>query len=252
MAKKEKAVNYHKRRGGKVYTVLAAVLIAASMVAACTVFFRVESVTMEGNERYSSEEILSHASIEMGANMILTPSQQIAQAIESALPYVDQVQVQKRFPTTVHLVVTEAKPAAVLTGAASAWLIDAKGKLLEPADETMIKEYPPVTGLELLEPSQGAQAQTTMENQKKLDGLVAFTTALQECGLMEGTTSIDVSSNTEILMVYDGRLTVKILNNVDFDRKLKALRQVIAMAGDDGRGIINMKGSDNIIWSKEN
>ena len=184
--------------------------------------------------------------------MILTPSQQIAQAIESALPYVDQVQVQKRFPTTVHLVVTEAKPAAVLTGAASAWLIDAKGKLLEPADETMIKEYPPVTGLELLEPSQGAQAQTTMENQKKLDGLVAFTTALQECGLMEGTTSIDVSSNTEILMVYDGRLTVKILNNVDFDRKLKALRQVIAMAGDDGRGIINMKGTDNIIWSKEN
>ena len=69
---------------------------------------------------------------------------------------------------------------------------------------------------------------------------------------MEGTTSIDVSSNTEILMVYDGRLTVKILNNVDFDRKLKALRQVIAMAGDDGRGTINMKGTDNIIWSKEN
>ena len=81
--------------GAVLYAAVAVVLIAASLVAACTVFFRVESVTVEGNERYSTEEILSVASIEMGANMILTPSQQIADAIASALPYVDQVEVQQ-------------------------------------------------------------------------------------------------------------------------------------------------------------
>ena len=59
-------------------------------------------------------------------------------------------------------------------------------------------------------------------------------------------TSIDVSSKTEIVMVYDGRLTVKVLNNVDFDRKLKALKQVIAVIGEEGRGTINMKGQDKI------
>lgn len=251
MAKKEKESNYHKRRRGGLYTVLATVLIVASMVAACTVFFRVESVTVEGNQRYTPEEILSVAAVEMGANMILTPSERIAQDITSALPYVDKVQVQKRFPTTVNLKITESQPVAVLTGAASAWVIDAKGKLLEPANEELSKKYPPVKGLELLEPMQGAPAQTTPENQKKLEGLVAFTKALQSCGLMEGVTSIDVSSNTEIVMVYEGRLTVKILNNVDFDRKLKALKQIIAVAGEGGRGTINMKGTDNIIWSKE-
>ena len=36
------------------------------------------------------------------------------------------------------------------------------------------RSYPPVTGLELLEPQRGAQAQTTLENQAKLDGLVAL------------------------------------------------------------------------------
>lgn len=251
MAKKEKEMKYHKRRGSVLYLIVAALLIAASVVAACTVFFRVEAVTVEGNQRYSTEEILSVAAIEMGTNMILTPSQQIAQGITEALPYVDQVEVQKRFPTTVNLVITECQPVAVLTGAASAWVIDAKGKLLEPASEEQLQTYPPITGLELLEPEQGKPAQTTLENQNKLDGLVAFTMALQECGLMEGVTSIDVSSNTEIVMVYDGRLTVKVLNNVDFDRKLKALRQIIAIAGDDGRGTINMKGTDDIIWSKE-
>ncbi len=63
-----------------------------------------------------------------------------------------------------------------------------------------------------------------------------MTTALASCGLMEGMTSIDVSSKTEIVMVYDGRLTVKVLNNVDFDRKLKALKQVIAVIGEEGGG----------------
>ena len=230
MAKKEKERRYRKRRGGIAYTILAVLLIAASVVAACTVFFRVEEVTVEGNERYSQEQILSVASVEMGANMILTPGEQIAQRIYRALPYVDHVEVQKRFPTTLKMVITESQPVAVITGAASAWIVDAKGKLLE----------------------QGAQAQTTPENQAQLDGLTAMTTALASCGLMEGMTSIDVSSKTEIVMVYDGRLTVKVLNNVDFDRKLKALKQVIAVIGEEGRGTINMKGQDKIIWSKEN
>ena len=162
------------------------------------------------------------------------------------------MEVQKRFPTTLKMVITESQPVAVITGAASAWIVDAKGKLLEQADETQAQEYTKVTGLELLEPEQGAQAQTTPENQAQLDGLTAMTTALASCGLMEGMTSIDVSSKTEIVMVYDGRLTVKVLNNVDFDRKLKALKQVIAVIGEEGRGTINMKGQDKIIWSKEN
>ena len=61
MAKKEKERRYRKRRGGIAYTILAVLLIAASVVAACTVFFRVEEVTVEGNERYSQEQILSES-----------------------------------------------------------------------------------------------------------------------------------------------------------------------------------------------
>ena len=101
MAKKEKETKettketrYRKKRGGVLYTIVAVILIAASVVAACTVFFQVETVTVEGNERYTQEEILSVASVEMGANMILTPGEQIAQRIYGELPYVDRVDVQ--------------------------------------------------------------------------------------------------------------------------------------------------------------
>lgn len=258
MAKKEKETKettketrYRKKRGGILYTVVAVILIAASVVAACTVFFQVETVTVEGNERYTQEEILSVASVEMGANMILTPGEQIAQRIYGELPYVDRVDVQKRFPTTLKLEITECQPVAVLTGAASAWVIDAKGKLLEEADEAMAQEYATVTGLELLEPKQGELAKTTPENEKQLQNLTTFTQALVEYGMMDQVTSIDVSSRTEIVMVYDGRLTVKLLSSTDYDGKLRALKTIVAMAGEDGRGTVNMKGKDRVIWSKE-
>ena len=69
---------------------------------------------------------------------------------------------------------------------------------------------------------------------------------------MEGVTSIDVSSGTEIQVVYQGRLTIKLLNNANFEKKMQPLRTVIAVAGDDGKGIINMKGTDKVIWTKQN
>ena len=229
--KKTKDARYSKRRKGLFFALLATLLIAVSVVGACTVFF-LETVTVTGNERYSEQQILDVASVEMGANMILSPSEQFAQRIYDGLPYIHEVQVHKRFPTTIRLEITECQPAAVITGAASAWLVDANGKLLEP--------------------KQGKQAATTDENQSKLKGLVALTQALSDCGLMEGVTSIDVSSGTEIQVVYQGRLTIKLLNNANFEKKMQPLRTVIAVAGDDGKGIINMKGTDKVIWTKQN
>ena len=131
--KKTKDARYSKRRKGLFFALLATLLIAVSVVGACTVFFQVETVTVTGNERYSEQQILDVASVEMGANMILTPSEQIAQRIYDGLPYIHEVQVHKRFPTTIRLEITECQPAAVITGAASAWLVDANGKLLEAA-----------------------------------------------------------------------------------------------------------------------
>ena len=51
-------------------------------------------------------------------------------------------------------------------------------------------------------------------------------------------------------MSYENRLSVKLYNNVDFDRKLRALEQIVAVAGENGTGSINMKANDRVIWSQ--
>ncbi|MFR4757995.1 MAG: hypothetical protein ACLT9P_07750 [Evtepia gabavorous] len=53
---------------------------------------------------------------------------------------------------------------AVITGAASAWTVDAKELLSRPTRPRPMVEYTKVTGLVPPEPEQGAQAQTTWES----------------------------------------------------------------------------------------
>lgn len=239
MAKK-KEVN-QKGRAGLFYGVFTTILIVVSIVLACTVFFRVESVTVEGCERYSEEQILDVASVEIGANLILTPGEQIAHRVYSALPYVDQVDVQKRFPTTLKIVVTESKPIAVVSAGEEEWIIDAAGKLLEKADESLALQYIDVEGLEIVNPQQGEPAEPAEGTEGQMNGLLALLQVLQDRGIAEKITQIDATSRTEIVMVYDGRIKVKFLNNADFNRKVQIMEEIAAVVGDYAQGTMDLK-----------
>ena len=87
MAKQETQTKYHRRRNGVLFTILAVILIAASVVAACTVFFRVETVTVEGTAQlHHGGNPLCGQCGRWGPTLILTPGEQTAQRIYEALP----------------------------------------------------------------------------------------------------------------------------------------------------------------------
>ena len=265
MAKKQKEPKQPKQpkqpkgKAGILYAVVMTLLMAASVVLACTVFFRVESVQVVGVERYTVEEIQAVASVEKGSNLILTPGEQVAGRLYKNLPYVDHVEVQKRFPTTLRLVVTEAVPAAVVPASATVemtgedgkiiptvavtgemWIIDPKGRLLEPADEAAQNQYITVTGVAAFEPAQGEIIDVENPNQK--DSLLGLLQALESEGMLANVTDIDASLTTEISMVYDGRITAKLLSNTDFVRKLRIFEEVVALTGEHEHRTVNLKG----------
>lgn len=258
MAKKKKDKEKKARKGkaGVVYGLVMGILIVVSVVLACTVFFRVEEVEVEGNERYSAEQILEVANVEQGANLILTPGDQIANRIYKSLSYVDRVQVQKRFPTTIRLRITESQPVAVLPAAmvvtteegeettaetGELWIIDAKGKLLEKADEGLALQYISVTGLQVINPKQGELAQVPSVAQHRMENFLRLLQTLEDRGLVEKVTAIDATLSTEISLVYDGRITGKLLSSSDFNRKLQIFEEIVALTGDYEHRTVNLK-----------
>ena len=251
MAKKQKETKYRTVRGGILYGILTAVLVAVSVVLACTVFFRVEEVTVEGCERYSAEQVLAVAAVEKGANLILTPSDQIEHRISKNLPYVDTGQAQKRFPTTLKLVITESQPVAGMAAGEEQGIIDAKGKVLEKADEGLALQYIQVKGLELTSPQQGQPAQTGPEGEKRLGSLLGLLQALQGQELIGEITEIDASLSTEISMVYQGRIKATMLTSADFNRRIQIFEAVVALAGEYDRGTVNLK-TEKVFFTLDN
>ncbi len=234
MAKKNKETAYRRNRGRIVFLVL-------------TVFFRVEFVEVEGNARYSEEQILEAAHINMGENLILTQKDVIVQRLYDTLPYIDSVTVKKRFPTTLRLVITETAPAAVIAteDESSWWLMDGKGKILEQIDAATAENYTRILGLYAVSPQISKPVDVGEGHISQLNGLLGLLQVLQERGMTSQINSINASSRTELVMVYQGRIQAKLLNNVDFNRKILILEEIVAVLGDEEQGVLDMKTEKN-------
>ena len=90
MARERKHPPKKKRRGRfrLFYQLLSLVAVAAAMVTACVVFFRVNKVEVQGNAHYDAQTIIAASGIEMGDNLVTMWEPDINQQICQQLPYV--------------------------------------------------------------------------------------------------------------------------------------------------------------------
>ena len=230
-----------KSRAGLIFAVITVIVSAAAIVLACTAFFRVENIEVNGESRYSPEEIIDASGVPRGSNLILTPDDQVAQRIWGKLPYIGDVTVKKHFPTTLKVNVTDTVAAARITSGDTIWIIDPAGRVLEEAQEGAEYSCLTVTGLDLMAPQQGEPAQALDENAGQLAGLTGLMTALKNQELLGEITEINASSKTEISMMYQGRLKVKFLLGADYERKVRIFREIVALIGEYETGTVDLK-----------
>ena len=238
----------NRGRFGPLFKLLCLIALIVALTGGATVFFRVEEVVVEGNQRYTQEEILSVASVERGSNLTLTAREQLESRIRESLPYVDSVEIHKNLPTTLRLTVKESQPGGVVAQGESEeavnWLIDGKGRLLEQANDENTAGVAKIVGLEAIDPQQSATMQVLQGYEGQFQALTELMQALEAQGLTAKVTEIDASSPTEITMLYDGRLRVTMLINADFSRKMVIFRQIADLLGDQRTGTVNLKTAD--------
>ena len=111
---RNRSTNRRRRRGrfSFLMKLLCILLIAGAVVAALTVFFKVQSITVSGNARYTSEEIIAASGIEIEDNLFLLNKYSAAQAIFEKLPYVEEATINRALPDTIVITVRECAAAA--------------------------------------------------------------------------------------------------------------------------------------------
>jgi hypothetical protein len=120
-----------KRRLRRLTLMLAVVaLVVGAAVAARSPLLDVDRVEVTGAEQTSVGAVLEAAAVEPGEPLVLVDVDAAARRVEE-LPWVDDANVARRWPSTVEVQVSEREPAALaqVTGAHIA-LVDAEGRVL--------------------------------------------------------------------------------------------------------------------------
>ena len=239
--------NRRRRRGslGPLLRVLSVLLTAVAVVAALTLFFKVDQVVVSGNSRYSAEEIIEVSGVEQGDNLILMDKYHIAEKLYTELPYITEVRINRKLPDVLMVEVVETQAVAAIKGGSSTWLMDSGGKLLEVVSTSMAKKYITLEGLTAESPAISGKLKLGEESPISAQRLLELMQALKQWGMLDKTTSLDASDPDYMVLSYDGRFQVEMFYDADFDFKLNCLQAAVAQLEPNETGTIRMTMKDD-------
>ena len=226
----------NRGRFGFLYKLLSTLIIFAAILMGCVVFFRVNTMVVEGNSRYPSEEIIAASGVQQGDNLFTLNKSKMVSQILTRLPYVDDLSIERKLPDTLLFYVTESVPVAWIDSDGTYWLLDHRCKILEAGDSSLTEGLPEVLGLTPVDATVGSRLTVNPEEQNKLDRLREFFAAIAGRQMTGSLTSfIDLSSENEIRFGYGENLTVIFPLNGDYDQETYELKR--ALESMDERGI---------------
>lgn len=225
MARERKHPPRKKRRGRFrwIYKLLSLVVVAAAILTACVIFFRVNTIEVQGNAHYTAQEIIDASGVETGDNLVTMRQADINQSICQQLPYVQRVVLQRTLPDRVTLMVVERTVAATIQGDGSLWLLAQDGYLLETTQQIQGME---VVGLEAVNPQAGAPLEVAEANASKARALTELMEALEEAGLLDQCTRMDASAASSLQVSYGAHL-LKFPLHGDYSRMLNLFQAAL-------------------------
>ena len=210
---------------------------------ALTLFFRVDTIVVSGQERYTCQEIQDATGIAQGDNLFLLNKYDVAQNIVKALPYVEEIRISRKLPDTLLIEVRECGTPLALVQDGSAWLISPGGKIVEQKSAAEVGDSGIIDGCKLLAPSVGTPLALATEYADQQTSLLELLAALEDAGMLKQVDAIHLDDAGKVIMDYAGRFTVEMPYNADYAMKLKALR----LSLESGKIQDNMTGTFDLM-----
>lgn len=227
-----------RRGGGSALLPLAVILILLVCAATVSIFFRVAEVNVSGVSHYSRDEVVTASGIKNGDIMVLVSRGKAEKAIIRAFPYIDEVTIEKKYPASVVITVTERVPAGYIRSGSDCWIIDMNGYILEKS--TAVGSLAEITGIEPLVPDVGEKIAVSASETLKLENVISLMKAACDKGVLGKIISIDASMAASMTMRYDGRFNVKLGDGEDLKDKLSLMKEIIASLSENASGMINV------------
>ena len=214
-----------RRRAARIvfYAVIFASTLAVGVILSLTVLFKSEQITVDGNARYSTEDIAKASKIELGENIFLTDKKTPSKLIVDNFPYVESADVGFVIPNTISINIKEAQPSYAVRYNDVYYLISTKGRILEKT-QSPPKNIPLLSGSELKSTAEGEYVK--FNDALSLSILQDIMDCIEKNGF-EKLSSVDVTNVARVKIVYDNRIVIKIGVPEDIDYKIRTAMKII-------------------------
>ena len=240
-------------------------VIGAGIYLTMTMLFRINSIqvqTPDGTQvseiaGYSADSILQRMGVQLEENIFSFEPGEKAAVLEQNFPLLGSIKVIRDYPNTVVVQVTEAVPAyAVQNG--SKWLvISDKWKILSEESTQpeglctlyggKLQDTTPGQGFWFVDDADAASASGSASGSEaaesesavstetaRMEALRTLVSKLEEYGLSQDVTRLEVADTEQIAFLYQDRISVLLGTLNDLDYKLDRARYVLTNV--DGKG----------------
>ena len=222
-----------KRRFRLAIVVAAFFLILAIIISPIVIFavFRVRTFTVEGGSIYTNEQVIAASGIQQGKSLLFADLDEAAQAIEKTLPYADNVKLTKKLPSGIVIRFEETSKAFAVEMSNGMFAItNINLKVLELTGEVP-EGVALITGAVPLKAEEGSvvafaaeddeQGDRTLELLKQITGAIASAN-------VEDVNLIDISSRSNIYLIYQERIVMRLGDTSNIESKLSLGQSAIA------------------------
>ena len=228
MARRRKSNRRHRRgRFAFLYKLLSILLICGAILAALTLFFRVDTVVVTGEKKYTEQEILDASGVKARENLFLLNKYDLANRLLQALPYIEEVRINRKLPDTLLISVTECDATLAVVQDGTAWLVSPDGKIVDSMAPAEAAGQPTVDGVELLAPSVGSRLALGTEYAVRQQSLLDLLSALEAAGAMDQVQAIHLGDAAMLTMEFADRFTVDLPYGADYAYKLRVLQDAV-------------------------
>ena len=241
-------------------------VIAAGVYLTVTMLFKISSIQVQTADGvvqeaggYTSDQILQALDVHLEENIFSFDPGSKAAALEKVFPMLEDIRVERDYPGTVVVRVTEARPAWAMQ-TSSGWLTLSGGLKILEKDSAQPAGLPTLYGGEPVSAEPGEQltfaaepkadstpdstpdsaadssASGTVEEEadQRLESLNTLLAALDAAGMSADVTRIEFADVDEMAFLYQDRISVWLGTLNELEYKLKLAKHVLL--NEDGKG----------------
>ncbi len=229
-----------KKSRSAFFAPLSFLLVCVAVVFGMGVFFRVQTIEVEGVEGYTPEEIIEASGIDIGDNLFFINRAAASTRIYSRLPRVEVANVEPHLPNKLTIHVKESYALAYVEWQGTFWIVTGNCKLLQSATPDELGGLIQVLNISPESPEAGKAMTVAEEDNLKLAYLQSLLSAIEELDMVQDVAQLDMSNPANPTFQYKGRFTVRMGSNDNTDYKLRMLLSGVPQLDPNEIGTINL------------